>query len=169
MSDIIFKTEAHIFSYRVAGVCIHDGKILLQKPTDDTAYAIPGGHVSFGETHNQTLIREFQEEIGVPIAVGDLLWIGELFFPWGEKQCHQICLYYAVELWDDTLPRSGSFMGWEHLENRSFDLEYHWIPIEQLNDIEIYPTRTFEMIQSPGVHHFVYHENGEDKKEIILS
>ena len=50
MSDILFHTDAFVFSYRVAGVLLRDGKILLQKPTDDSGFALPGGHVEFGET-----------------------------------------------------------------------------------------------------------------------
>ena len=169
MDDILFKTEKFTFSYRVAGICIHDGMVLLQKPTNDSAYAFPGGHAAFGETHEQTLKREFREEIGCQISVGDLLWIGELFFPWGEKQCHQICLYYAIELCDDVVPQSGSFMGSEHLENRSFDLEFHWIPIERLRDIEVYPIKTHEMLQTSGVHHFIHQEHGNEISETILS
>ena len=79
--DILFKTDEYVFSYRVAGICIHNGKVLLQKPTNDTAFAFPGGHVELGETNAQTLIREFKEEIGVDITVGDLKWVGEIFFP----------------------------------------------------------------------------------------
>ena len=59
--DILFRTEEYVFSYRVAGICIQNGKVLLQKPTNDTAFAFPGGHVTFGETNAQTLVREFQE------------------------------------------------------------------------------------------------------------
>lgn len=40
--DILFKTEDFVFSYRVGGLLIHDGKILLQRPKDDD-YAIIGG------------------------------------------------------------------------------------------------------------------------------
>lgn len=58
--DILFKTDEYVFSYRVAGICIQNGKVLLQKPSNDTAYAFPGGHVAFGETNAQTLVREFQ-------------------------------------------------------------------------------------------------------------
>ena len=79
--DFIFKTEEFVFSYRVAGICIQNGKVLLQKPSNDTGFAFPGGHVTLGETNEQTLIREFQEEIGTNVAVGDLKWVGELFFP----------------------------------------------------------------------------------------
>lgn len=41
-NDIIFKTEEYVFSYRVAGLLLHNGKVLLQRSTDDTSYAIPG-------------------------------------------------------------------------------------------------------------------------------
>ena len=67
MSDIIFKTENYVFSYRVAGILIHNGKVLLQKPTNDTGYAYPGGQVELGETSKDTVIREFKEEFGAAI------------------------------------------------------------------------------------------------------
>ena len=44
---------------------------MLQKPTNDTGFAVPGGHVGLGETNAQTLEREFKEEIGAAITVGD--------------------------------------------------------------------------------------------------
>lgn len=71
----------------------HDGKILLQRPENDD-YAIIGGHVAAMETSVETLKREFEEELHAKIEVDDLLAIGEIYFPWGKKPCHQICLYY---------------------------------------------------------------------------
>ena len=158
--DIIFKTEDYVFSYRVAGICIQNGKVLLQKPSNDTGFAFPGGHVTLGETNAQTLIREFQEEIGIDVAVGDLKWVGELFFPWGKKSCHQICLYYVVELQAGDIPLEGMFLGKEHIEGRNFDLEFHWIPVTELKNIEVYPTNVVELMNQfdQGVQHFVYNE-----------
>ena len=160
MSDILFKTEDWVFSYRVAGICVHDGCVLLQKPTNDTAYAFPGGHVEFGETNAETLVREFKEEIGADVSVGELKWVAEIFFPWGSKPCHQICLYHMVELQDEKPPRCGSFVGHEHIEGRGFDLEFHWVPISDLKKIEVYPTNAPELMQrlSDGVQHFIYKE-----------
>lgn len=89
-ADILFHKDDYIFSYRVSGILLRDNKILLQKPTNDTGYAIPGGHVAFGETNAETLEREFKEEIGADITVGDLKWVEENFFQWGDKPCHQI-------------------------------------------------------------------------------
>lgn len=111
LGDILFKTDEYVFSYRVAGILLHDNKILLQKPTNDTGYAIPGGHVSFGETGAETLVREFKEEMGADVTVGELKWVAEIFFPWGNKPCQQICLYYDVALASDNqMPLEGVFV-----------------------------------------------------------
>ncbi len=158
--DILFRTEEYVFSYRVAGICVQNGKVLLQKPTNDTAFAFPGGHVAFGETNAQTLAREFQEEIGVDVSVGELKWVGEVFFPWGKKPCHQICLYYSVEIHSDNIPLEDMFIGTEQLEGRNFNLEFHWIPITELEKIEVYPTNVVALMRrlDCGVQHFIYKE-----------
>lgn len=161
MADILFKTEEAVFSYRVAGICVREGKVLLQTTTgEDRSFAFPGGHAAFGETNAETLIREFREEIGADIRVGELKWVAEVFFPWGSKPCHQICLYYMVEITDDTTPREGIFLGREQMEGRKFDLEFHWVPLEEAKDYEIYPIQCRELLGklNEGVQHFVYEE-----------
>lgn len=161
MGDILFKTDAWVFSYRVAGICVHNGKVLLQTTTgEDRSFAFPGGHASFGETNEDTLIREFREEIGAEVTVGELKWVGEVFFPWGKKPCHQICLYYMVELVDPKIPLEGAFLGEEKMEGRKFDLEFHWVPLEEVGNLEVYPTNTPELLLklSDGVQHFIYRE-----------
>ena len=161
MKDLLFKTDAGVFSYRVAGICVQNGCVLLQTTTgEDRSFAFPGGHVGFGETNAQTLMREFKEEIGADIAVGELKWVAEVFFPWGDKPCHQICLYYMVEIQNQDVPVEGVFRGVEQMEDRKFELEFHWIPIEEVEKREVYPTNTKELLQKldAGIQHFVYRE-----------
>ena len=152
--DILYKTEDWVFSYRVAGICVRNGKVLLQKPLNDTAYAFPGGHSAFGETNEETLIREFKEEIGADISVGELKWVAEIFFPWGSKPCHQICLYYMV---DGDISDTDRFLG---IEERGVPLEFCWVPLEQVQNLEVYPVETPQLLQKlhEGVQHFVYKE-----------
>mgnify|MGYP000978777968 CR=1 FL=1 len=161
MTDILFDTENFKFSYRVAGILVRDHKVLVQKATDEEGYAFPGGHVSFGETNEQTLIREFKEELNVDIIVKNLKWVAEIFFPIRRKLCHQICLYYIVNLSDEKqfLPETV-FIGGEYLEGRSFDIEFHWIPVSELNKHEVYPPQAGKLILQldQGVEHFVYKE-----------
>lgn len=161
MADILFKHQDYVFSYRVAGICIQNGMLLLQKPTNDDGYAFPGGHVAFGEIHAETLTREFKEEIGVDVTVGELKWVGEIFFPWGTMPCHQICLYYMVEIQDGQVPMSGSFVAREHLEGRDFDVVFYWIPLDKVKNLKIYPTNAQELLAhlNDGTQHFVYRED----------
>lgn len=161
MPDILFKTDDYVFSYRVAGILIRNGKVLLQKPVNDTGFAFPGGHVAFGETNEETLIREFKEEISADIKVNGLRWVGEIFFPWGDKPCHQICLYYDISLDDETqIPLDRSFFAKDELENVKVDLEFSWIDIGELTDIELHPTNAKELMKNytPEIKHFVYKE-----------
>ncbi|HBN84209.1 MAG TPA: DNA mismatch repair protein MutT [Clostridiales bacterium] len=161
MTDILFRTRDYVFSYRVAGIFIRNGNVLLQKPTNDTGYAFPGGHVEFGETNEETLIREFKEEIGVDIRVKELKWVAEIFFPWDHIPCHQICLYYMIEAVDeDQIPKGEMFMANEHIEGKNFEIEFHWIPLEQVKALEVYPTNVRELLEriDEGVQHIVYKE-----------
>lgn len=154
MADILFKTENGVFSYRVAGICVLEGRVLLQTTKEDDFYAFPGGHVAFGETNAETLIREFREEIGVEISVGKLQWVVENFFPWGSKPCHQICNYFLVDIVGASIPAEGVFRAREN------HLEFHWVPIEKVGELEVYPANAKELLTrlDEGVAYFVYRE-----------
>lgn len=57
--------------YRVAvrALIVNDNKILLVKEFDGGGWwAIPGGGIDYGETLEDSLLREIEEEIGVPAA-----------------------------------------------------------------------------------------------------
>ena len=138
--DILFKTEDFVFSYRVGGILIRDNKILLQRPKNDD-YAIIGGHVSSLETTIDTLIREYEEELNAKIEIDHLMAIGEIFFPWGKKPCHQICLYYKIHLVNENdIPLDGTFQGYDELGNERIDLDFSWVSLDELkNGLKVYP------------------------------
>ncbi len=158
MREILFRDGQQMFSFRVAGILIRDGKVLLQKPPDDDGYSLPGGHVEFGETGAQTLAREFKEETGADVAVHELKWVGEITFPWGGKLCQQIGLYYHVELLDGTqLPPADFFMGEELVEGIASALGFRWVPVERLGSILVYPRNIADLLQrwDAGIQHFI--------------
>lgn len=158
MNDILYTSAHGIFSYRVAGICIHDGKVLLHRSLKDEGYAFPGGHVSFGETTEETLVREFEEETGAEIRVRELRWIMEIFFTLSGKPCHQICMFYSVDIVGN-MPLTDKFFGIEHTENDKYDIEFRWVPLEKLSEIKIYPEKTAELLRdTSGIKHFVCRE-----------
>ena len=66
--------------------------------------------------------------------------IGEIYFPWGKRPCHQICLYYNVHLADDSIPLAGVFHGYDELDNERIDLDFCWVPLDELkNGAKVYP------------------------------
>lgn len=159
MKDIIFKTDAFVFSYRIGGILIHDGKILLQKVPNDDGYALPGGHISFGETSDEALIREFREELHADIKIERLLMVGENFCPWGNMPCQQINLFYLVSLCDNTqIPLDGTIHAYDEMCNIRFDLDFCWIPLSQLPNLKIYPFEAKEHLISLPDHitHFIH-------------
>ena len=92
--DILFKNDEFVFSYRVGGILIRDGKILLQRPKNDD-YSIIGGHVAAMETSMEALKREFEEELHTKIEVDNLLAIGEIYIFHGVKD-HVIRYAYII-------------------------------------------------------------------------
>lgn len=161
--DILYKEQSFVFSYRAGGILIHNGKILLQKPIHED-FSIIGGHVARMETTAETLKREFSEELHANVEIGELMAVGEIFFPWGSRPCHQIALYYRVSLPEyASIPLEGSFCGYDDLDNRRVNLEFCWIPLEELSQRTVYPRELIPHILSGGreVMHFVSNQLGD--------
>lgn len=162
MSDILFHHGNYMFSYRVSGILVHNGKVLLQAPKNTDEYAFPGGHVALGETSTETLRREWIEEVGADIEVGELKWVEENLFPWGNRNAHQICLSYLVELENTAqIPLNGSFISKECSENDTNAIWFHWVQLDQVVNLTVYPVKVAELLPrlNEGVKHLVYRED----------
>lgn len=61
---------------RCRGIIVHDGKLLLVKHSPDADfYALPGGHLDFGEDPKECIAREMVEELGITPTIGRLLYV----------------------------------------------------------------------------------------------
>ena len=82
---------------RVCGILIQQGEILLLKHTSigprGYLWSPPGGGVEFGQSAQETLVREFQEETNLDIEVGNFLFTNEYI---GQKH-HAIELFFEVQ------------------------------------------------------------------------
>lgn len=81
---------------RVCGVCLKDDLILMVRHrsvgVDGVFWSLPGGGMHFGENAVETLQREFQEETGIVVEAGDMLFVNEFVDP----PLHAIELFFHV-------------------------------------------------------------------------
>ena len=80
------------------GVCVQDGKILLCRAKGGATTYLPGGHIEFGETGRQALVREVKEELGVDAETGAFLGVVENAFNQHGKPHAEINLVYELKL-----------------------------------------------------------------------
>ena len=132
--DAVFKTEQGIFNYRVVGVLVKEGHILIHKSVNDSNWSLPGGRVKILEQAQNGLQREFQEELGIDVQIERLLWSVENFFKYNEDNFHEIGFYYQVSIDKNYEINTKPFYGIEGER-----LIYKWIPIAQLDEVELYP------------------------------
>ena len=80
------------------GLTIREGRVLLCKNLKHSYYYLPGGHVEFGETAAAGLAREYEEEAGLRVTVGELAQVHEHIFRQGRRVRHELNLVFHVEL-----------------------------------------------------------------------
>ena len=93
---------------RVCGICLKDNQLLMVKLRlgDNPLWIPPGGGIEFGESAADALKREFAEETGLKIGVGELLFVNEFIAP----------PLHAIEFFFEVFIESGSLV-------RGFDPE----------------------------------------------
>lgn len=140
---ISFDRDGVRFHYRVAGVCIHDGYVLLHRADRDDYWALPGSRCEFDESSDETLRREMDEELHVTVTVGRLLWVVENFFTLAGMACHELALLYGIDLpanhayHDKTRVHYG--IEDQSTEGESYTLIYEWVPVASLPAVILHP------------------------------
>ena len=97
--DCTFKTKEGRFNYRVGGIILNEGKMLVvTNPKEDYYYSV-GGRVQMNETMDQAVEREIFEETGCHVLNKRLGIVHEKFFTSSvtNEKYHKISMYYYVE------------------------------------------------------------------------
>lgn len=104
IKEEVVKVFGNKLRIRVCGICFKDNTILLVRHSGlgkkGVLWAPPGGGINFGETAEQTLVREFKEETGLEVEVKRFLFVHEfLSIP-----------LHAIELFFEVAIRSGTIV-----------------------------------------------------------
>ncbi len=136
--DLAFKTPEGKFNYRVCGLILSEGKVLAMHDERSPYYYLPGGRVEMGETAEDAVIREVQEELGVTPRILRPLWLSQSFFTEDVDQTrfHELCLYFLLDVsGTGLLSRGETFTRYEGKHTHVFK----WLAFPRLRDEYFYP------------------------------
>ena len=136
--DISFKTGNEKFNYRVCAMMISDGKILAMHDERSPYYYLPGGRVAIGETAENAVIREVQEELGITSKIDRPLWLNQAFFTEDVDNIrfHELCIYFLMDITEtDIFSRGNTFTTKEGNRTHTFE----WLEFDRLKDEYFYP------------------------------
>jgi ADP-ribose pyrophosphatase YjhB (NUDIX family) len=110
------RREQRVAAY---GLLVADDKVLLVKGAAESdvpgRWFLPGGGVEHGEEPTETVRREFVEETGLDVNVGELLGV------WSEMieasvrgvEVHSVSIVYEIESWRGDLEPAHERVSWE--------------------------------------------------------
>lgn len=136
--DISFQYENQKFNYRVCAMMISNNKILAMHDERSPYFYLPGGRVALGETAEQAVIREVQEELGVTPGIVRPLWLNQAFFTEDIDRLnyHELCIYFLMDITGtNLLTRGNVFTSTEGHRTHTFE----WLTFERLKDEYFYP------------------------------
>jgi ADP-ribose pyrophosphatase YjhB (NUDIX family) len=125
---IRFDQGTRRFNYRVVGVAIHNGLVLLHRAEHEPYWTLPGGRAEHGETAEQTITREMREELETDVQVVRLLWLVENFFDLDGLSYHEIALYFLIRFPESSLPLAS--MAFERTEAGVL-FKFEWHPVQR--------------------------------------
>lgn len=104
-----------------------DGKLFIAKRADTKKFLpgkfeLPGGHIEYGEDIEAGLKREFQEEFGIDIEIGQTCYA----FTYMNGENHVVEIDYLAQLTDPNI---------EIRLNPEDHSEYRWITKEELDAV----------------------------------
>ncbi len=102
---------------------MRDGKVLLCRAKGGSTTYLPGGHIEFGETGRQALVREVKEELGLDSETGAFLGVVENSFMQKGKPHSEINLVYELKLPDAPAEAQEEW------------IEFEWRDLSDLSDL----------------------------------
>lgn len=136
--DISFICENVRFNYRVCALIIADNKILAMHDERSPYFYLPGGRVAMGETAEQAILREIEEELFVTPTIIRPIWLNQAFFTEevDYMRYHELCIYFLIDISNTNLLAYGNTFT---LPEKEHIHTFEWLEFDRLKDEYFYP------------------------------
>ena len=125
----------------VGVVVIDQGRMLLVERGSGPlvgSWAIPGGKVRYGERLTDAAVREIQEETGLEVALGNVVWVGEALGDGNPPEHHVVLVDYAGRV------TGGELVAGDDASAAAF------VPLEELRSLPLTPTM-YDLLEKLGI------------------
>ena len=108
-TDMTLPCGGGLVNLRVGAIILRDGKFLMSRNDRDRYLYSMGGRIQFGETAEQAIAREVEEETGVRMEVDRLGFVHEDYYimdipPNIGKPVYELCFYFYMKVPQDFEP-----------------------------------------------------------------
>jgi mutator protein MutT len=132
---------------RAGAICIHEGQILLMHRInleravgDQEYYVIPGGGVEEGESVEQAVVREADEETTIKLEVGELFLKRDLPNE-NREEFYYVCRYISGE---PTLRENTN--EFEEMQQGVHFYKPMWVSLSEVKNITLCPVEVKEKL-----------------------
>lgn len=141
---------------RACAIIRQADRILLNRYGLDSFWALPGGAVEAGEFSPDGLVREIEEELGVVVGLGRLVWVIENLFEYRGTHFTEYGFYYEAGWPPQSAIIEGEFAGEEP------DQFFRWVSAQEAAALDFRPSglklpllALMSGAESPGPQHFM--------------
>ena len=161
MSSVDIHKDSIQGAIRVAAraLIIEDGKLLVMTYKDDHGSwcVTPGGGIAKGETLGEGLRREVDEELGIRVSPGDIVYVRELLGRTAKvmhggisEDTHQLEVFFRCK-------REGDVCIGHELDN--YCTGYEWLPLDDLEARNFFPKALGKRLATDVASGFKPHNN----------
>ncbi len=158
--EVSLKKGTSSFWMRSVGILIKDNHVLMSYDSDRNRYCATGDVIRFGESSTEAAERAISEQTGIKTEVDRLILTQENLYrdTFDTGECHEISFFYLM-------------MYRENGQTPVPEEKYKWVPIERLDEYEIYPEIFQEILPNipDGIIHNITSPKQNNRKKYILN